>query len=154
MPPVHCPILIWLRAIPIWQPASPSGGGRLELAHGTINLAVEGSKTQKELRLQTVDGKLLGYATVSLNATAALSPFVALRRVFLSHDADGDGKLRFRELLPAMRELGLETTSDAIRAFKRADLSGDGSLDIVEFESLYREVTRLPHLAPPRSLAT
>ncbi|KAL1514664.1 hypothetical protein AB1Y20_003753 [Prymnesium parvum] len=126
--------------VSIVQPASKSGGERLELAHCTINLAVEGTLHHHQLRLQNVEGKLLGWAIVSLNTTAALSPFIALRRVFQAADTDGDGKITVRQLLPAFRELGLETTTEAIRAFKRSDVSREDVLDIVEFDSLYREI--------------
>eukprot|EP00966_Prymnesium_polylepis_P039888 926316-Prymnesium_polylepis.1 len=70
---------------------------------------------------------MLGWAVVSLNAKAALQPFALMRRVFRAKDTDGDGKLMANQLLDAMRELGLETTSDVIHVSRRADLRGDGS---------------------------
>ena len=60
-----------------------------------------------------------------------------VRRVFESHDANGDGALSRRELSTVLRGLSLDVTRpEAAAVLRRFDADGDGTLSLAEFGQL------------------
>ena len=64
--------------------------------------------------------------------------------VFSKYDADCNGLIDGKELDGALRELGLDTTTDDVsRTLKRYDKDGNSGLDIAEFLGLVSDVLRV-----------
>ena len=67
---------------------------------------------------------------------------------FVRFDANNSGKLDYRELRAALKELGLRSdTGEAVRLLQEYDRSGDGLLSLHEFGGLVRQLY-LPYFSP------
>ena len=67
---------------------------------------------------------------------------------FVRFDANNSGKLDYRELRAALKELGLRSdTGEAVRLLQEYDRSGDGLLSLHEFGGLVRQLY-LPCTSP------
>ena len=119
------------------------GGGSLappaELAYAEIDLA-RGHDLRKEEfpLLSSADGGPMGTITLTVRASAAVKPFIAVRKAFTSIDANGDGALTQAELLPGLRKLGVVASEFDVKGFHTANSNNDGKLSLAEFEKLYR----------------
>ena len=68
-----------------------------------------------------------------------MPPHVA--RAFQTFDADRSGALTARELIPALRDLGMVATSgEAIAMLQKYDSDGSGSLSLLEFAKLVESI--------------
>lgn len=96
----------------------------------------------------------LGMASSAAAAQHDMQMMDSARRVFAMYDRDGSGDIDSRELLPALRALGLDADSThASRLISRYDTNSDARLDYVEFTNLLyelREFQRAASRAPGR----
>ena len=119
------------------------GGGSLapptELAYAEIDLARGNDLRREEFPLlSSVDGGPMGTISLTVRASAAVKPFIAVRKAFTSIDANGDGALTQAELLPGLRKLGVVASEFDVKGFHTANSNNDGKLSLAEFEKLYR----------------
>ncbi|KAJ0983826.1 hypothetical protein J5N97_002182 [Dioscorea zingiberensis] len=66
-----------------------------------------------------------------------------LEKVFSMFDEDGDGFVTLPELRESLRRLGLlSTEKEVVSMMERVDASGDGLIDLNEFQKLYESIVR------------
>ena len=112
-----------------------------EVAYAELNIADGVDRRRTELPLFAADdGGLIGFISVTIRCSTTLRPFLAVRKAFSRADTDRSGSLSLDEVLPVLKQLGVQAEPSAVIEFNRADVNGDGKLTLLEFDKLYRHV--------------